>query len=52
VRGRIGSGERDEVLIPPGVEALRFRDGYMVGMGYGTLGTQRLYLYRLRERAR
>ena len=52
VRWRIGSGERDEVLIPPGVEALRFRDGYMVGMGYGTLGTQRLYLYRLRERAR
>ena len=37
------------IELPPGVEALRFREGYMVGKRRGDFGVESLVLYRVTE---
>lgn len=47
MRWSLEDGSLDWVELPPGVEALRFRDGYMVGKRRGDFEVEWLVLYRV-----
>lgn len=47
VRWSLEDDSLREIHLPPGVEALRFREGYMVGVRTGEFGVEYLQLYRI-----